>query len=49
MYDELIVGLILLDVGATLAGNWSLWRRIGSIETRLTILETKLACGVFQK
>ncbi|WAC05667.1 MAG: hypothetical protein OS112_03295 [Methanoregula sp.] len=45
MYEELIVGLVLLDVGATLAGNWRVWQKIADLDRRLIILETKIACG----
>lgn len=45
MIDELIVGLILVDVGATLAGNWRIWQKVSELDTRLTVLETKILCG----
>lgn len=44
--EDLIVGLIIIDVSATIMGNYSVQKKISDIEHRLTVLETKISCGV---
>jgi hypothetical protein len=41
MNEDLIVGLVLLDVASTLAGNWILWSKLNIIDKRVCIIETE--------
>jgi hypothetical protein len=39
--EAIITGLILMDVAATLAGNFVIWQEISRLTRRQTIIETQ--------
>jgi hypothetical protein len=46
MYEELVIGIVLIDLAATLAGTTAIWKKVSNLDHRLTILETKYCIQV---
>jgi len=46
VYEELVIGIVLADFAATLAGTAAIWKKVSTLDRRLTILETKYCIQV---